>query len=52
MILGSVFLGVKVIEYQDKFANHDVPGDNYDFAYHERHAAAEGHPVGAARSSP
>jgi len=44
MILGSVFLGVKVIEYQDKFANHEVPGYNYDFAYHERHAAAEGHP--------
>jgi cytochrome c oxidase subunit 3 len=45
MILGCVFLGVKVIEYQDKFANHEVPGYNYDFAYHERHAAAEGHPT-------
>jgi len=44
MILGCVFLGVKVIEYEDKFANHEVPGYNYDFAYHERHAAAEGHP--------
>lgn len=42
MILGCVFLGVKVIEYQDKFANHEVPGYNYDFAYHERHLAAEG----------
>ena len=30
MILGCVFLGVKVIEYQDKFANHEVPGASYD----------------------
>jgi cytochrome c oxidase subunit 3 len=42
MILGCVFLGVKVIEYEDKFANHEVPGYNYDWAYHEQHAAAEG----------
>jgi cytochrome c oxidase subunit 3 len=43
MILGCVFLGVKVIEYQDKFANYEVPGANYNFAYHTEHAAAEGH---------
>ena len=42
MILGCVFLGVKVIEYQDKFAQHEVPGVNYDWMYHERHLAAEG----------
>ena len=36
MILGCVFLGVKVIEYQDKFANYEVPGASYDFGYHER----------------
>ncbi len=42
MILGCVFLGVKVIEYQDKFANYEVPGASYDFGYHERHLAAEG----------
>jgi cytochrome c oxidase subunit III len=42
MILGSVFLGVKVIEYQDKFANYEVPGPHYNFAYHTEHAAAEG----------
>jgi len=42
MILGCVFLGVKVIEYQDKFANYEVPGAHYDFGYHERHLAAEG----------
>jgi cytochrome c oxidase subunit 3 len=29
MILGAVFLGVKVIEYADKFEHHHVPGPNY-----------------------
>jgi len=29
MILGCVFLGVKVIEYSDKFEHHHVPGANY-----------------------
>ena len=43
MILGCVFLGVKVIEYQDKFANYEVPGPSYNWLYHEQHAAAEGH---------
>jgi cytochrome c oxidase subunit III len=42
MILGCVFLGVKVIEYQDKFANYEVPGAHYNWMYHEQHAAAEG----------
>ncbi|HJU42832.1 MAG TPA: cytochrome c oxidase subunit 3 family protein [Vicinamibacterales bacterium] len=39
MLLGCVFLGVKVIEYQDKFANYEVPGDNYNWLYHEQHLA-------------
>ena len=42
MVLGCVFLGVKVIEYQDKFANYEVPGENYNWLYHEQHAAAGG----------
>ena len=29
MILGCVFLGVKVIEYADKFEHHHVPGPNF-----------------------
>ena len=29
MILGSAFLGVKVIEYADKFEHHLVPGPNF-----------------------
>ena len=48
MILGCVFLGVKVIEYQDKFANYEVPGAHYNWLYHEQHAAAEGGEHGAA----
>jgi cytochrome c oxidase subunit III len=48
MILGSVFLGVKVIEYQDKFANYEVPGAHYNWLYHEQHAAAEGEHAPAA----
>ena len=51
MILGSVFLGVKVIEYEDKFANHEVPGPTYDWAYHEQHAAAGEHAPAAAPGS-
>ena len=41
-LLGCVFLGVKVIEYQDKFANYEVPGANYNWLYHEQHAAETG----------
>jgi cytochrome c oxidase subunit 3 len=29
MILGTAFLGVKVIEYSDKFTHHLVPGPNF-----------------------
>jgi Heme/copper-type cytochrome/quinol oxidase, subunit 3 len=29
MVLGSAFLGVKVIEYSDKFKHHTVPGPNF-----------------------
>ena len=32
MILGTVFLGVKVIEYSDKFEHHHVPGPNFVWA--------------------
>jgi cytochrome c oxidase subunit 3 len=31
MILGSVFLGVKVVEYTDKFTHHLVPGPHFQF---------------------
>jgi cytochrome c oxidase subunit III len=42
MILGAVFLGVKVIEYADKFEHHHVPGPNFVWA--AEHAAT---PAGA-----
>jgi cytochrome c oxidase subunit 3 len=29
ILLGSVFLGVKVVEYADKFAHHEVPGPHF-----------------------
>jgi cytochrome c oxidase subunit 3 len=29
--LGSVFLGIKVVEYGEKFAHHEVPGPNFHF---------------------
>jgi cytochrome c oxidase subunit 3 len=32
MVLGMVFLGVKVIEYADKFEHHHVPGYNFLWA--------------------
>jgi cytochrome c oxidase subunit 3 len=36
--LGLVFLGVKVIEYADKFAKHEVPGPN--FQWHGQYPAS------------
>ncbi len=38
MFLGAVFLGVKVIEYADKFEHHHVPGPDFVWDSH----AAEG----------
>lgn len=29
--LGSIFLGVKAVEYHDKYVNHEIPGPNFDF---------------------
>jgi cytochrome c oxidase subunit 3 len=39
IVLGSVFLGIKAVEYQDKFAHHHVPGR----AFHLEGAANQGH---------
>ena len=44
MILGAVFLGVKYIEYSDKFEHHHVPGDHYRWAAEH----AEGAPAAGA----
>jgi cytochrome c oxidase subunit 3 len=40
--LGAVFLGVKVIEYADKFEHHHVPGPNYVWASEHAADAAPG----------
>jgi cytochrome c oxidase subunit III len=42
MILGAVFLGVKVIEYSDKFEHHHVPGPNFVWKAAHETPAAEG----------
>ena len=45
-LLGMVFLGVKVIEYRDKFEHHHVPGHNYQWAHEAE--PAEGAPAAGA----
>jgi cytochrome c oxidase subunit III len=53
IILGSVFLGIKVYEYADKFEHHHVPGPSFQFASehgaegaaHEAAPAEGGHEV-------
>ena len=47
MILGAVFLGVKVIEYADKFEHHHVPGPNFVWA-----AAHDAPPAGGGAAAP
>jgi len=52
MILGTVFLGVKVIEYADKFEHHHVPGYNFQWAAaHEAPAAGGEHAAPAAEGA-
>jgi cytochrome c oxidase subunit III len=31
LLLGGVFLGIKGVEYHDKFVHHEVPGVNFQF---------------------
>ena len=45
MVLGLVFLGVKVIEYADKFEHHHVPGPDYVWAEPGHEPAAGSHGV-------
>jgi cytochrome c oxidase subunit 3 len=46
MALGAVFLGVKVIEYADKFEHHHVPG--LDYVWASEHSST---PLGAGPST-
>jgi cytochrome c oxidase subunit 3 len=53
MVLGCVFLGVKVIEYADKFEHHHVPGANYIWDEHAAPAAGGEHaPAAATEATP
>jgi cytochrome c oxidase subunit III len=38
LLLGFTFLGVKVIEYKQKFDHHLIPGRNFDIAYYVNNA--------------
>ena len=42
ILLGCVFLGVKVVEYADKFEHHHVPGPSFVWASEHEAAAATG----------
>jgi cytochrome c oxidase subunit 3 len=37
LFLGCVFLGVKVVEYKQKFDHHLIPGQSFDIGYVSRH---------------
>src|SRR6202171_6853673 len=37
LALGTVFLGVKAVEYKQKFDHHLVPGRSFDMKYHPTH---------------
>jgi len=38
LALGCVFLGVKVVEYKQKFDHHLIPGHGFDMSYHSENA--------------
>jgi cytochrome c oxidase subunit 3 len=41
LLLGGTFLGVKVIEYKQKFDHRLIPGQNFDIAYYVNNANPE-----------
>jgi cytochrome c oxidase subunit 3 len=42
LLLGSVFLGIKVVEYKQKFDHHLIPGNHFDITYCSNNPAACG----------
>src|SRR5215467_14285003 len=42
LLLGSVFLGIKVVEYKQKFDHHLIPGHSFDVTYCSRNQTACG----------
>ena len=43
LILGCTFLGIKVIEYKDKYDHHHIPGHNFHFAAAKHELSGAGH---------
>lgn len=39
LVLGCAFLGIKFVEYKQKFHHHLVPGRSFDISYHVNHPA-------------
>jgi cytochrome c oxidase subunit 3 len=42
LLCGFAFMGIKTIEYGQKFEHHLVPGPKYDFLYEQHHSADHG----------
>jgi cytochrome c oxidase subunit III len=40
LALGCAFLGIKAVEYKQKFDHHLIPGHSFDIWYHSEHPAA------------
>jgi cytochrome c oxidase subunit 3 len=40
LVLGSVFLGIKVVEYKQKFDHHLIPGHSFDITYCSKNPSA------------
>jgi cytochrome c oxidase subunit 3 len=49
LVLGCVFLGVKVIEYKQKFDHHLIPGKSFDMRYLSQHPELSASPEIAAQ---
>ena len=43
--MGTVFLGVKVVEYKQKFDHRLIPGQSFDISYHANHPTASDKPA-------
>ena len=49
--LGTVFLGVKVVEYKQKFDHHLIPGHGFDIRYVSQHPELAKNPEEAAKEA-
>jgi cytochrome c oxidase subunit III len=52
IVLGGVFLGIKTVEYRDKFTHHHVPGPNFVFDTGHGEGHAGGHTAELAARDP